>query len=31
MLINMIEKRGHVMIWYNQIPSWLKIEAPEME
>ena len=24
-----MRKRGHVMIWYNQIPSWLKIEAPE--
>ena len=24
-----MRKRGHVMIWYNQIPSWLKIEATE--
>ena len=24
-----MRKRGHVMIWYNQIPSWLKIEANE--
>lgn len=25
---NGMAKRGHVMIWYNQIPTWLKNEAP---
>ena len=23
-----MRKRGHVMIWYKQIPSWLEEEAP---
>jgi endo-1,4-beta-xylanase len=26
--INGMRKRGHVMIWYNQIPNWLENEAP---
>ena len=25
---NNMRKRGHVMIWYKQIPTWLKNEAP---
>ena len=25
---NGMRKRGHVMVWHNQIPTWLKNEAP---
>ena len=25
---NSMKKRGHVLIWYNQIPSWLEQESP---